>query len=72
MKELNLEELNKIQKKASEKAVKLNEALGLTYLVVRKDKLIQIEPNGEEKILGRPEFGTVKVKKRKIILKKGG
>jgi len=71
MKELTLEELNKIQKKASEKAVKLNEALGLTYLVVRNGKLIQIGPDGREKILGKPEFGTVKVKRRKIILKKG-
>lgn len=75
MKELTLEELNKMQKRASEKAIKLNEALGLSYLVVRNNKLIKVEPTGEEIIIGPSKFGTRKVQKKKIILKntdKGG
>jgi maleate cis-trans isomerase len=45
-KELTVEELNKLQKKASENAIKLNEAMGLSYLVVRNNNLIQIDPDG--------------------------
>jgi hypothetical protein len=71
MKELNLEELNRIQKKASENAIRLNKALGLPYLVVRNNKLIHIDQNGIEKVIGKPEFGIRKVKKRKITLKTG-
>ena len=38
MAEINANDLSKAQKKASLKVVKLNEALGLTYYVVRNDK----------------------------------
>lgn len=69
MKELSVKELGKIQKRASKKAVRINKALGLTYLLVRNDKLIEIDSNGQEKIIGSPEFKTVKVKNRKISLK---
>ena len=69
MKELNVEELNKIQKRASDKAIKINKALGLTYLVVRNDQLIKIDKEGNEEVIGNPEFGTRRVLKNKIILK---
>ncbi|EOZ93748.1 hypothetical protein A33Q_3694 [Indibacter alkaliphilus LW1] len=70
-KEITVEDLNKLQKKASQNAVKLNKAMGLTYLVVRKNKLIQIEPDGKETVLGNSEFGTRKVEKKSITLKSG-
>jgi hypothetical protein len=69
MKELNIEELNKIQKRASDKAIKINRALGLPYLVVRNDQLIKIDKEGNEKVIGRPEFGTRRISKSKINLK---
>lgn len=69
MKELNVEELNKIQKRASDKAIKINKALGLPYLVVRNDQLIKIDKEGNEKVLGKPEFGTRRIFKSKINLK---
>lgn len=69
MKELNVEELNKIQKRASDKAIKINRALGLPYLVVRNDQLIKIDKEGNEKVIGKPKFGTRKVLNSKINLK---
>ncbi len=70
-KDLTLEELNKLQKRASENAIKLNQAMGLNYLVVRNNNLIRIDATGQETVIGKPEFGTRKVKKRKIVLKPG-
>jgi hypothetical protein len=68
-KEITVEDLNKLQKKASQNVVKLDKAMGLTYLVVRNNKLIQIEPNGKETVIGKPEFGTKKINEKKIALK---
>lgn len=68
-KEITVEDLNKLQKKASDNAIKLNKAMGMTYLVVRNNKLIQIEPNGKETIIGKPEFGTKRIEKKQITLK---
>ena len=70
-KEITVEDLNKLQKKASDNAIKLNKAMGLTYLVVKNNKLIQIGPDGRETVLGKPEFGTTKFDKKKITLKSG-
>ncbi|AFL85056.1 hypothetical protein Belba_2502 [Belliella baltica DSM 15883] len=68
-KEITVEDLNKLQKKASDNAIKLNKAMGMTYLVVRNNKLIQIEPDGKETIIGKPEFGTKRIEKKQITLK---
>lgn len=68
-KEITVEDLNKLQKKASNNAIKLNKAMGMTYLEVRNNKLIQIEPNGKETIIGKPEFGTKRIEKKQITLK---
>lgn len=67
MAEINANDLSKAQKKASQKVVKLNEALGLTYYVVRKDNLIAIK-NGDSKVIRKAQFGsrTVKVKRIKL------
>ncbi len=70
-KEITVEDLNRLQKKASQNAVKLNKAMGLTYLVVRNNRLIQIEPDGKETVIGKPEFETKKFNKKKITLKPG-
>ncbi|NEW80561.1 MAG: hypothetical protein GZ086_14320 [Gelidibacter sp.] len=67
MAEINANDLSKAQKKASQKVVKLNEALGLTYYVVRNDNLIAIK-NGDSKVIRKAQFGsrTVKVKRIKL------
>jgi hypothetical protein len=65
-KEITVEGLNRLQKKASQNAIKLDKAMGLTYLVVRRNKLIQIEPDGKETVLGKSEFGTRRVEKKNI------
>lgn len=68
-KEISVKDLNRLQKKASQNAIKLDKAMGLTYLVVRRNKLIQIEPDGKETVLGKSEFGTRRVEKKNITLK---
>ncbi|WP_194976822.1 hypothetical protein [Aquiflexum lacus] len=68
-KEISVKDLNRLQKKASQNAVKLDKAMGLTYLVVRRNKLIQIEPDGKETVLGKSESGTRRVEKKNITLK---
>ena len=68
-KEITVEDLNKLQRKASQNAVKLNKAMGLTYLVVRNNKLIQIDPDGKETVIGKPEFEMKKFNTKKITLK---
>ncbi|MDD3722469.1 MAG: hypothetical protein PHW92_08280 [Lutibacter sp.] len=68
MAEINANDLSKAQKKASLKVVKLNEALGLTYYVVRNDNLIAIK-NGDTKVIRKAKFGSRTVKVKRIKLK---
>lgn len=63
MSEINVKALKKAQKKASLNAIKLNKALGLSYLTVKKGMLVQNGADGE-KIIGKPLYGTKKVDKR--------
>lgn len=68
MAEINLKDIKKAQRMASEKAVKLNKALGLEYYEVRNAHLISIAPDGQETIIGPPRFGTRKVERKRFKL----
>lgn len=67
-KEITHKDLSSAQQRASKKAIQLNRALGLKYKIVRNGNLIEVYPDGTEKILRKAVFGTVVVTKNKFIL----
>lgn len=67
-KEITHKDLSSAQQRASKKAIQLNRALGLKYKIVRNGNLIEVYPDGTEKILRKAVFGTVAVTKNKFIL----
>lgn len=69
MEELNHKILLKALKSGAEKAIKLNKALGLSYMTVNDDQLVSIAPDGSETIIGKPMFGDVVVEKLIFSLK---
>jgi hypothetical protein len=69
MDEITAAVLEKAMRSGAEQAIKLNKALGLSYLTVKNDLLVSIAPDGAETILGKPMFGNVKIEKRKYSLK---
>lgn len=69
--EITVKDLKKIQSKASARAIQLNKALGLPYIIVRNGMLIAVDPEGREKLLRKAVFGTRTVKQKRIKLKNG-
>jgi hypothetical protein len=69
-KDINKEELDQLQQKAVAKAIRENKALKLAYKTVENGRLVQVSEDGCRSDLGNVQFGTVRVKKRKIKLKK--
>jgi hypothetical protein len=67
MSEINVEALKKAQRKASLNAIKLNKALGLSYLTVKNGMLVQNGKDGE-KVIGKPLYGTKKADKRTFTI----
>lgn len=68
MDEITLKDINFAQQKASEQAIKLNKALGLSYYTVKDGKLYEVTPDGEERFIKIPRFGLRKVEKKCIKL----
>lgn len=66
--EITYKDLSSAQQKASKKAIQLNKALGLSYKIVRNGNLIEVYPDGTEKLLRKAVFGTVTVNKNKFRL----
>lgn len=62
-KELNSDQLIKAQQKANKNSQKMIRVLGLEDLVVRNNKLIRINPDGTEVIVGDSKFKSVKTNK---------
>ncbi len=67
--EISKESLEKFLKKASEKAVRENKALGLSYIKVENDILVEVAADGTVTQLRKSKFGTVKVTKNSYIIK---
>ena len=67
-KEITHKDLSSAQQKASKKAIQLDKALGLTYKIVRNGNLIEVYPDGTEKLLRKAVFGIVTVNKNKFKL----
>jgi predicted RNA binding protein YcfA (HicA-like mRNA interferase family) len=68
MAEISSKDIRRAQRMASEKAVKLNKALGLEYYEVRNSHLILITPDGKETVIGTPRFGTRKIERKRFRL----
>jgi hypothetical protein len=67
--EIQKESLEKFQKKASEKAVRENKALGLSYIKVENDMLVEVAADGTVTQLRKSRFGMVKVVKKSYKLR---
>lgn len=65
---LNKENLKKMQARASKKAMRENQSLGLVYRKIENDNVVEVAANGSVKITGKPYFSMVKVAKREFII----
>ena len=69
-KEISTKDLNKLHHRATKDAISENKALGLTYRKVKHGELVEMDKDGVERVIGKPRFGTIKVDKKTIKLKK--
>lgn len=67
--DVNIEELDQLQKQAALNAIRLNKALGLSYQKIENDSIIEISVDGSKKVIGKPVFGKVKTKAGSFKLK---
>jgi len=58
----DIKELRKLAKAGSDKALRESRALGLTVKIIRNNEIIEILPDGEEKIIRKLETEPLKVK----------
>jgi hypothetical protein len=65
---LSKEDLKKMQARASKKAMRENQALGLVYHKIENDNVVEVAADGSVKITGKPCFSMVKVAKREFII----
>ena len=63
----DIKELQKIAKAGSDKALRVSRAMGLTVKIIRNNEIIEILPDGKEKVVRKIEPDHLKVK----ALKKG-
>lgn len=68
-KDITTKELNACLRKASEKALRENSALGLSYKTIKNGELVEKHPDGRIVKLGKPRFPTVTVEKKTFKLK---
>ncbi len=64
----HLEIILQAQKKAKDRAIRSDKALGLEYLIVSDGKIFKVLPNGEEIFLKKAEFGSRKTEKKQFEL----
>ena len=69
MPEISIDDLKEAQKKAGEKAIIIDKALGLSYHVVRKGIIYLVGPDGTKKEIKKAKFGYRKINKKVIDLK---
>lgn len=69
MVDIKVKDLKIAQKKAGKKALNSNKRAGLKTYVVKNDNVIEIAPDGKEKVIKKAEFKTVTSLKRKFVLK---
>ena len=55
-------ELQKIAKAGSEKALRISRVMGLTVKIIRNNKIIEILPDGEERMIRTIDPDPLKVK----------
>jgi hypothetical protein len=66
--EITREAIQKAQDDASEKAIRRNKALGLSYIEVQGTNLVRVDSTGEVSVLGKARFGTRKIKRKRFKL----
>ncbi|GEM_PF-3049408 len=67
-KDITTKELNVCLKKASEKALRENIALKLSYKIIEDGELMEKQPDGSTEKLGTPLFPMVTVEKKTFRL----
>lgn len=68
MMDLDLKEIKNAQRKASEKALRLNRALGLPYIETNNANLIAVDAEGKKTLIGEARFGLRKVSRKSFKL----
>jgi len=61
MVDIKVKDLKIAQKKAGKKALNSNKRAGLKTYVVKNDNVIEIDPDGKEKVIKKAEFKTVRI-----------
>jgi len=71
MEDIKIKDLKLAQKNAGKNALNLNKKAGLKTYIIKEDNVVEINPDGSEKIIKKAEFKTVSSAKRKFVLKDG-
>jgi hypothetical protein len=66
--DLGLKDIKSAQKRATEKALRLNRALGLPYIEAQDAKLVSVDSKGNETIIGEALFGLRKISYKRFKL----
>ncbi len=69
MEDIKKTDLKKAQKNARVKAIDWNQKAGLKTYIIRGDNVIEVDANGEEKIIKKAMYKTIPFSKRKFVLK---
>lgn len=67
--EIEAKDINRALKTAAIRENRLNRALGLSYLIVKKGNLYEVYPDGTSRYIRPAMFGSIKVEKKIIHLK---
>lgn len=66
--DLGLKDIKSAQKRATEKALRLNRALGLSYIEAQNEKLVTVDSKGNETFIGDAMFGLRKISYKRFKL----
>lgn len=66
--DLNLKDIKNAQRRATEKALRLNRALGLPYFEAKNSKLVSVDSEGNETVIGDARFGLRKISRKRFRL----
>ena len=58
----DIKSLQKIAKAASDNALRIARAMGHTITIIRNHKVIEMYPNGEEKVIKQLDYTPLKIK----------
>lgn len=65
---MDLNDIKNAQRLATEKALRLNRALGLSYIEAQNEKLVSVDSKGNETFIGDAMFGLRKISHKRFKL----